>query len=694
MNSPVISITTTQICNRRAIGYLWDKRNQLDPGQFEILKAIYKNKKKTGQLHAAQVVSYRLSNEAAGKLGYGRLYGTKGSFETLQRECRGTICKEFYHDIDIANCHPVIAIQFAKRYYQIDLPEVEKYASNREEYLKAVMQEFACDRDEAKTQILKVIYGGMSKKGSMLYDMSIELRSFSKKLFITPEYHDLATVSKTKDNIYGSFLSNILQTEERKCLLAMIEFYQSEGWSVDVLCYDGLMLRKRENHYPNLMGCEIAILNKTEYSVNLTCKEFETFNLPPVTEEVAPSVTLDAYLEMKHEFEKMHCYHSESDRYVEIRDDSTMLFMTLSHAHEYLNSKWCFKISDKFGDTVPFLDLWRKDPKRKQCYMTSFKEGDDDIMQVPITFAYMKDKPFTKLDCALEIFLELVRLNTNHKENLTNYVLDYFAHMLQMPTELPGVALVITGEKGVGKDTLGDFMQEWVIGNHLSTNYTTNKQFFGTHDMGKINKFLIKLEETSSKDCLDNAEELKATITAARITANPKGMKEITCENFARYIFTTNKPNPVDMSDNERRFVLLACSSKRRGDFGFWRELREVLFNYSGGRTIAEYLLARDISNFEVRQLPKNDFQNSVIKSEKTSEDIFIEQWEGLPTRATDLFNEYRMFCGENSLRYAHNAAIFGKKLQSFVRNGTINNIHPNNISSYEKPTQATQPSS
>ena len=232
---------------------------------------------------------------------------------------------------------------------------------------------------------------------------------------------------------------------------------------------------------------------------------------------------------------------------------------------------------------------------------------------------------------------------------------------------------------------MGDFLQEWIIGNHLSTNYSTNKQFFNTHDTGKLNKILIKLEETSRKDCFENASELKATITANKITCNPKGIKEITADNLARYIFTTNKPNPVDMSDRERRFVLLPSSPRKRGEFNFWTEIRQIMFTFNGGRTVAEYLLSRDISEFQVRKLPENDFQKSIVQSEKTSEEKFIEQWEGLNTRASDLYTYYLEYCTIQRINYEGNIGEFGKKLQPFVRDGILVNTHPCNISYYKK---------
>jgi adenylate kinase family enzyme len=684
----MLSFTAVQIFNRRSIGFLWDKRSELDPGQVSIINSIYNNKKK-GSVIAEQTITYKLSNKTAGKLGFGRLYGTKGSFETLEKECRGTICKDYYHDIDIVNCHPVLLLQFARKKYNVDLPEVDKYVSNRETYLKNVMTENAVNREDAKSAIISVLYGGSVNQASYLHELSQEVRGFSKKLFTMDEYAELGRACKSEKNIYGSFLAFILQTEERHCMLAMKENLESQGFSVDVLCYDGVMIRKRDKDgvVPDILACEQAVEAKTGYKISLVTKEFSSFELPSLSEEVCKGVTLDAYNEMKRDFEKNHFYHQPSDKFVEVHENSTMTFMTLPHAHEYLNSTWSFKQSEKLGDYIPFLDIWRKDIKRKICMETSFKESDDpNIFTLPIHFAYMKDKPFTHSPRALELFKELIDINCSGDSVLKEYMLHYFAHMLQKTTDLPGVALVITGSKGTGKDTLGDFLQQWVVGNHLSTNYTTNTQFFGTHDTGKLNKVLIKLEETSRKDCFEHSSELKATITARQITVNPKGVKEITSDNFARYIFTTNKPNPVDISDNERRFVLLCCSDKRKGDYNFWTEVRQVLFTYNGGRTVAEYLLSVDISQFQVRALPKNNYQESVIISEKSSEDIFIEQWEGLNTSVSNLYKEYSQYCISNNLRYAQDSKWFGKNLQKYVRNGAIINTHPQNISYYKKP--------
>ena len=50
-------ITTTQLFSRAGMGYLWNKRAELDPGQVKILNAIYNNKT-TKEVETSQVIVY------------------------------------------------------------------------------------------------------------------------------------------------------------------------------------------------------------------------------------------------------------------------------------------------------------------------------------------------------------------------------------------------------------------------------------------------------------------------------------------------------------------------------------------------------------------------------------------------------------------------------------------------------------
>ena len=92
MSAP--SFQCIQLFNRRAMGELWEKRKDLDPGQVKILKSLYDNKKR-GTLECKTPITYNLARSKAGALGYGRYVATIGCLGTLERDIRATLCAVF-----------------------------------------------------------------------------------------------------------------------------------------------------------------------------------------------------------------------------------------------------------------------------------------------------------------------------------------------------------------------------------------------------------------------------------------------------------------------------------------------------------------------------------------------------------------------------------------------------------------------
>jgi len=676
--------TATQQFNRRSIGFLWDKRATLDPGQVEIINSIHNNKKKGTAGIAEQTVTYKLSNKNAGKLGYGRLYGTKGSFETLEKECRGTICKEYYHDIDIVNCHPVILVQFAKTKYNVDLPEVEKYVNNRELYLKNVMTENDISRDEAKQAIISILYGGSCSNESFLYDLSVEVRNFSKKLFRTERYADLAIACKGQDNIYGSFLSFVLQTEERHIMLSMKEKLEADGWSVDVLCYDGVMIRKREGLVCDLKSCEMAITEKTGYIVALTTKEFSSFDIPSTPEEMVKGVSREAYNAMKEKFEKSNFYHGPSNQMVRILGKE-LLWMSLEHAREFYSREYRFPHSEKFEDYTTFFDIWRKDPNRQVIERIDMRASDDPTtFVIPPRFAWADEGDVADI-AVVKKFIEIIELFGNEEQQ--RYIVRWMAQIIQKPFDRCGTALVISGDKRTGKDTPFDFFMKYVIGEDYTRNYTCSGfQFFDKHDTGRMNMFLCKVEEANRKIFVGNADKFKSLITADSEMYNDKGRKPVNVANYNRFVLTTNGACPVELSDGEQRFVVATCSNDRKHDLPYWTEVRKVLFNKEAGRAVGKWLSMLDISDFEFRIVPMDEFQNTIVESEATSEDLFVKAWDGEETSMTDLYIKYRCFCADKALPMCMNSKSFGIALLKLLRNKTVIKKRTNAGSIYWKP--------
>jgi hypothetical protein len=681
------TIRTTQLFSRRGLGYLWDRRDELDPGQVALLTTLYNNKTK-GLIECQQLVEYKLSNKKAGKLGWGRLYGTKGSLEQLEKEVRGTLCKDFYHDLDIKNCHFVLLTQFAKRVYGVDMPEVDKYIANREQFLADV----GGSREDAKTEVIKIMYGAANTTPS-LAPLAKETREFSKMLSIRQEYEELfAECKKNPDttfgagkkqtkvkSVYGSFLSYILQNEERSCMLAMRDYLQQkEDKKVDVLCYDGVMVRKEaysneELPASTLRGAEAWVKETTHYDTEIIVKPFSFYEIPKTTEELCPGVTKEAYDDMKNRFEMNNFYYMPSNELVEVYGRE-MTRMTLDHAREYYSAKWRFTHSTKFADYTPFFDIWRKDETRRIIRTIDMKASDDPTVFVMApSFAWSDD--VEPAAAAVEKFQDLVRLFGGEAQQ--KYIINWMAQLVQKPFETTDTSLVITGVKGCGKDTLFDFFMEFVIGTSYSANYGCGgTQFFNTHDTGRMNKFICKVEEANKETFRKNADKFKSLVTSKTEIFNGKNQKPVTVANYNRFILTSNSGCPVDMSDGERRFVVASCSSKNKGNHSYWADIRASLFNKAAGVAVGQWLNTVDISGFNFREIPADEFQNAIVDSVKTSEEFFVEDWDGEEASIEGFFNLYRAFCIEKNLPHAQNTISLGKRLLPLLRDGKLKRVH------------------
>lgn len=415
-------------------------------------------------------------------------------------------------------------------------------------------------------------------------------------------------------------------------------------------------------------------------------------------DELCPGVTHAVYKLMRQQFERTHFYYVPGNTFVEVVEDGSLKHYELKHAQEYFDIGWGFGGYNNFTKRTSFLDLWRKDPERKVIHRIDFKPSDDpSVYYMPLRFAYTKVEP-AALTVApagagvdwtaaahharlTDMFMTLIKAACDDKEELMEYTLNYFAHMLQRPLDQPGVALILTGQKGVGKDTLLDFVRLHIVGPNLSHNYTQTGQFFDKHDTDRKDKIMIKVEDSDSALCKTYAKDLRARITARESTVNPKGKSPITFPNYVRYFFTANQAVPVGINDDndpERRFVILPVANTLKGNSAFFTACyseTDGLFTPMGGKLIADMLLARDLSGFNVRKQPKNEYQEGLYETERTPEQRFLEDgWKpGTEYKSQDLFTLYQRFCSNNGFpKWTETAIAFGQKLAYFVMHKKI----------------------
>ena len=422
------------------------------------------------------------------------------------------------------------------------------------------MKAYDISRDEAKEKVLRVMFNGTVKE-KFLDDFAKEIKKATKEFSVLEEYTALAeSLKKSEKNFYGSLLSYITQTEERKIMLSMRDFLLADGWSPDILAFDGIMIRKRSDKTADaafLTEMANHIKRSTGYEVKVIEKPIIGYDLPSSdTKGPHPEVSLEKYEIMKMDFESRAGYHSETEKFYYIKDDGRILFLSVSSASHFFYPLYNFKSAHgtRF-ESIPFLPLWLKDDKRTNTYRFTMDESEagEGVCVVPYkpNWTVCETVENEEVIKVWNEFLEMLM----PAEIIRNTFVQWLAQLIQHPFKNSLCCSVLVGPKGCGKDTLEDFIQDYLIGRDYATNYTSTEAFWDKHDCGRLNRVFAKLEEACGAINKQNEAGLKARITASLERFNEKGVKAFTAPNYCRLFITSNEGNPVPLEEKERRFL-------------------------------------------------------------------------------------------------------------------------------------------
>lgn len=227
---------------------------------------------------------------------YGRLYPMYGGVAYLHRPARGALLHRFYHDLDMVNSIPNIAIQYARKNYNVDLETLRSYVDNRDAIHARIIADLGfvdeperrgiveTARDQAKCLVNAVMNGkGLQNiRSPWLHTLKTQMHAFAAVVSKDPKHAALLQVSQEREKSLQSFLSLILQREEAKVLVAMDAALTAHGRVPTGWIYDGLCVEKATEGEPTLpddivAGVESAVKAATGYTIRLKVKPFAPY---------------------------------------------------------------------------------------------------------------------------------------------------------------------------------------------------------------------------------------------------------------------------------------------------------------------------------------------------------------------------------------------------------------------------------
>lgn len=266
---------------------------------------------------------------------------------------------------------------------------------------------------------------------------------------------------------------------------------------------------------------------------------------------------------------------------------------------------------------------WIQHPNRRQYETIVFSPGQD----VPQAYNLWQGFSCEAIPGECGLFLEHIFKNIClHNKEYYSYLIGWMSRCVQQP-DCPGeVAVVLRGEMGTGKGVFAKGFGS-LFGRHF-LQVSDPKHLIGSFNSHLRDCVVLFGDEAFYAGDKKHESVLKALVTEENLTIEAKGVDVVASANYTHIILASNSQWVVPAGSNERRFFALDVSEEKMQDKIYFAAIRKQL-NSGGREALLHYLLSYDISNYEVRDVPKTAaLQDQKLLSMNSEEMWWFEKLE------------------------------------------------------------------
>lgn len=236
----------------------------------------------------------------------------------------------------------------------------------------------------------------------------------------------------------------------------------------------------------------------------------------------------------------------------------------------------------------------------------------------------------------LKLYMEHIeKVWASGDPHIAKWQKSWLAHVIAKPGIKIGVAMILIGTHGAGKNYPIEVIRRFVMGEAICLYTNGLERITGKFNSILMGKSLINIDEPQCQSVGGfhaMNEIIKSLITNPDITIEPKGKDPITVQDSANYLGTTNNENAFSVATEDRRYAMFTVSSDYASDRPYHNNLRKetnnqefgnVLFNWAIQYVKSdEYIDVTDQTNIPMTLARKNAMEMS-----KSSSVIFIEEF-------------------------------------------------------------------
>ena len=420
----------------------------------------------------------------------------------------------------------------------------------------------------------------------------------------TPEAFDDVEATVVQNNTYSHNMIDIIENIKYSILYPQL----ITGFGRDnILGFtkDGIIISNKVDTDQVIK----QLTDLTKFNNWKIARETLTFTAGEIDEAIKAVEPDDTYGAVKEKFEKNN-FIIENPLFLCNETNNVVASYGISDFRLLHKPVKYMAISDKKKPKkTEFVPGWLEDETRR-----SYKEFEfipDLKLSTPGNYNLFKGFAFSKYgnhkhqQWVIDKIEDIARVLSNDDKLSQEYLLKFFAHMIQKPTELPGVIIVLKSTvEGVGKDLFINCIGK-LIGSDYIVPTDNLDEFFGQFNKEMEKMMLMLCNETESIKGHKNKERLKAQCTNTTTTINSKGKQPFKVNNYNRICLLSNNTNPVSIGLTDRRYVVFEASHEKRSDEWFAPLYQAYKSNNPDVFfTLYKYFNEMDIEDFNPRERP------------------------------------------------------------------------------------------
>ena len=631
----------------------------------------------------------------------GRLF-SGGSLQGLPSSIRGLFMRDGVgSDIDMCNAHQVI-LRYICKLHNIPCPHLEYYITNREE----------CVMKFGSRELGKISYLTALNKDTVNHTKGlpvefkkydIEIKQIQKQLVKIKEYSELvSSVPETKPyNKLGSAVNRIMCYYENIILQHAIHVINKKGIEIAILMFDGFMVYGNYYKDEELLEDITRYVEKEMNGLDMVWTYKEHNNELKIPEDFVFKHTVkkneneNSFECVAKEFEKTHLKIINKSLFVK-HDNTNIIFLTQAQLKmSYSHLSYDVPIYNDKGiftgcKSLPFINKWigfthnirRKDdvdiyPNNSDC--------PDNIFNLWSPFAMeLLTQSYTHKQTELNFILNHIKILCNNDENVYDYFIKWIAQMVQYPHIKTIMPTFISGE-GAGKGTLFKLFEKMLGNEKVFETTNPSRDVWGDFNGMMCNCFLVNLNELSKKDTMEAEGKIKGLITDNTLAINQKGIPQYKIKSYHRFITTTNKEEPLNTTNGDRRNLIIRSSDEKKGDYIYFETMHKFLEEIDVIRTCYDYFKGIEgMDKFKDIPIPLTEYQTNLKELSKSP----IEQWLECFTREHDdtdsiielfgieVYELFKNWCSDNGIKYEIDSRKLGVRLTNMKINGIYRGKH------------------